>query len=61
MIQPPIFELEGQENKVFKLAKALYGLKQAPRAWLQRWMNTFAKWVSKEVNLMILCMFVHFG
>jgi hypothetical protein len=27
------FELEGQEQKVFKLIKALCGLKQALRAW----------------------------
>ena len=33
MTQPPGFEVEGQEHKVYKLIKALYGLKQAPRAW----------------------------
>ena len=33
MTQPPGFEIEGQEHKVWKLIKALYGLKQAPRAW----------------------------
>lgn len=31
--QPPGFEVEGQEHKVYQLRKALYGLKQAPRAW----------------------------
>lgn len=31
--QPHGFEIEGLENKVYKLGKALYGLKQAPRAW----------------------------
>lgn len=31
--QPKGYEVEGSENKVYKLHKALYGLKQAPRAW----------------------------
>ncbi|GJV94795.1 retrovirus-related pol polyprotein from transposon TNT 1-94 [Tanacetum coccineum] len=31
--QPQGFEVEGKEEKVYKLKKALYGLKQAPRAW----------------------------
>nr|GEW41050.1 retrovirus-related Pol polyprotein from transposon TNT 1-94 [Tanacetum cinerariifolium] len=31
--QPQGFEVEGKEEKVYKLEKALYGLKQAPRAW----------------------------
>eukprot|EP00253_Pinus_taeda_P032739 PITA_32739 len=30
--QPPGYEIEGQEDKVYRLNKALYGLKQAPRA-----------------------------
>eukprot|EP00253_Pinus_taeda_P021950 PITA_21950 len=30
--QPPGYEVEGQEHKVYKLKKALYGLKEAPRA-----------------------------
>ncbi|KAJ0556958.1 putative RNA-directed DNA polymerase [Helianthus annuus] len=34
--QPPGFEIQGEEDKVFKLHKALYGLKQAPRAWYSR-------------------------
>ena len=34
--QPPGYEVEGQEHKVYKLKKALYGLKQAPRAWYNR-------------------------
>ena len=31
--QPEGFEVDGSEEKVYKLKKALYGLKQAPRAW----------------------------
>ena len=31
--QPQGFEVEGKEEKVYKLKKALYGLKQALRAW----------------------------
>jgi hypothetical protein len=34
--QPPGFEVEGQEHKVYRLHKALYGLKQAPKAWNDR-------------------------
>jgi len=34
--QPPRYEVEGQEDKVYRLRKALYGLKQAPRAWYNR-------------------------
>ncbi|KAJ0491696.1 putative RNA-directed DNA polymerase [Helianthus annuus] len=34
--QPPGFEVQGEEQKVYKLHKALYGLKQAPRAWYSR-------------------------
>lgn len=31
--EPPSYQQQGEEDKVFKLKKALYGLKQAPRAW----------------------------
>nr|CAE03954.2 OSJNBb0085H11.3 [Oryza sativa Japonica Group]CAH66549.1 OSIGBa0106G08.2 [Oryza sativa] len=31
--QPPGFEVEGEETKVYWLVKALYGLRQVPRAW----------------------------
>ena len=31
--QPPGYEVDGQEDKVYRLKKALYGLKQAPRVW----------------------------
>ncbi len=36
MTQPPGFEIEGQEHKVWKFIKALYGLKQAPRTWYEK-------------------------
>eukprot|EP00253_Pinus_taeda_P004637 PITA_04637 len=31
--QPPGYEVEGQEDKVYWLRRALYGLKQAPHTW----------------------------
>ncbi|GJT81192.1 retrovirus-related pol polyprotein from transposon TNT 1-94 [Tanacetum coccineum] len=31
--QPEVFELVGQEEKVYQLYEELYGLKQTPRAW----------------------------
>ncbi|KAG8492771.1 hypothetical protein CXB51_010255 [Gossypium anomalum] len=34
--QPDGFQVQGQEDKVYRLKKALYGLKQAPRAWYDR-------------------------
>eukprot|EP00253_Pinus_taeda_P016220 PITA_16220 len=34
--QPLGYEVEGQEDKVYRLRKALYGLKQAARAWYNR-------------------------
>ena len=34
--QPPGYEVDGQEHKVYRLKKALYGLKQAPRVWYSR-------------------------
>ena len=33
VVQPPGYEVEGQEDKVYRLRKSLYGLKQALRAW----------------------------
>ncbi|KAM1689141.1 hypothetical protein EV2_037740 [Malus domestica] len=39
--QPQGFEVQGQEDKVYKLKKALYGLKQAPRAWYDEIDNYF--------------------
>lgn len=34
--QPQGYEIEGEQDKVYRLHKALYGLKQAPRAWNSR-------------------------
>ncbi|KAJ9559520.1 hypothetical protein OSB04_004680 [Centaurea solstitialis] len=34
--QPQGYEIQGKEEKVYRLRKALYGLKQAPRAWYGR-------------------------
>eukprot|EP00253_Pinus_taeda_P018381 PITA_18381 len=34
--QPPGYEIESQEDKVYRLKKALYGLKQAPCSWYNR-------------------------
>lgn len=34
--QPPSYEVEGKENKVYRLQKTLDGLKQAPRAWYRK-------------------------
>ena len=34
--QPAGYEVEGKEDKVYRLKKALYGLKQAPRAWYKK-------------------------
>lgn len=41
--QPKGYEVEGKEDKVYKLYKALYGLKQAPRAWFRRLEEYFVK------------------
>eukprot|EP00253_Pinus_taeda_P011602 PITA_11602 len=34
--QPPGYEVEGKEDKVYRLKKALYTLKQAPCAWYNK-------------------------
>lgn len=36
MQQPPGYEVESNEDKVYRLKKVLYGLKQAPGAWYIR-------------------------
>ena len=34
--QPLGYEVEGKEDKVYRLRKALYGLKQAPHSWYSK-------------------------
>lgn len=41
--QPQGYEVQGKEEKVYRLKKALYGLKQAPRAWYGRIEGYFLK------------------
>lgn len=41
--QPPGFEVDGEEGKVYRLKKALYGLRQAPRAWNSKLDQTLNK------------------
>ena len=43
ILQPPGFEIEKHEDKVYRLRKALYGLKQSPRAWNMRIDGVLAK------------------
>ena len=70
--QPPGFEVDGHEGKVYKLKKALYGLKQAPRAWNKKIDSVliqigFSKCISEhgvyvkaeyESDLVIQCLYV---
>lgn len=41
--QPRGYEVNGEEDKVYRLKKALYGLKQAPRAWYNKLESYFIK------------------
>jgi hypothetical protein len=34
--QPPRYEIDGQEGKIYRLKKTLYGLKQEPTVWYNR-------------------------
>jgi hypothetical protein len=70
--QPPGYEIDGQEGKVYKLKKTLYGLKQAPRVWYNRideYLNkkgfnrspsepTLYTKVNQEGKLLIVCLYV---
>jgi len=65
VLQPPGFEIKGEECKVLKLYKALYGLRQAPRAWnskldkslkalgFERYLLEHAVYTRKEGNLTV--------
>ena len=70
--QPPGYEVDGQEDKVYRLKKALYGLKQGPRVWYNRideYLKSegfnkilseptlYAK-VNQEGKILIVCLYV---
>ena len=69
---PPGFQVDGQEDKVYKLKKALYGLKQALRAWNKKIGGVlnqigFKKCISEQgvyikgettADLILLCLYV---
>lgn len=72
VLQPPGFEMRGQEQKVYRLHKALYGLKQAPRAWNKR-VDTFLQqqgfskcsvefgiyvWYPNQADMIVVCLYV---
>ena len=70
--QPPRYEVDGQEDKVYILKKALYGLKQAPRVLYSRideYLNsegfsrspsepTLYTKVNQEGKILIVCLYV---
>ena len=70
--QPPGYEVDRQENKVYRLKKTLYGLKQAPRVWYNRideYLNiegfsrsasepTLYTKVNQEGKILIVCLYV---
>ena len=69
--QPPGYEVDGQEEKVYRLKKALYGLKQTPRVWYNRideYLNgegfnrspsepTLYTKVNQEGKILIVCLY----
>ena len=70
--QPSGYEVDGQEDKVYRLKKALYGLKQEPRVWYSRideYLNgegfsrspsepTLYSKVHQEGKILIVCLYV---
>ena len=72
--QPLGYEVDGQEDKVYRLKKTLYGLKQAPRVWYSRideYLNgegfsrspsepkLYTK-VNQERKILIVCLYVDY-
>ncbi|KAG8480419.1 hypothetical protein CXB51_025096 [Gossypium anomalum] len=55
--QPDGFQIQGHEDKVYRLKKALYGLKQAPRAWYDR-IDTYLSRLGFEKSLSEPTLFV---
>lgn len=70
--QPRGYEIDGKEDKIYKLKKALYGLKQAPRVWyirIDEYLNTngfigspneptlYTK-VNENGKILIVCLYV---
>ena len=70
--QPPGYEVDGKEDKVYKLKKVVDGLKQALRVWYNRideYLNgegfnrspsepTFYTKVNQEGKILIVCLYV---
>ena len=70
--QPPGYEIDGQEDKVYILKKSLYGLKQPPRVWynmIDEYLNiegfnripshpTLYTKVNQEGKILIVCLYV---
>ena len=70
--EPPGYEIDGQEDKVYRLTKAQYGLKQAPIVWynnIDEYLNsegfsrspsepTLYTKVNQEGKILIVCLYV---
>jgi len=70
--QPPVYEVNGEDEKVYRLKKASYGFKQAPRTWNKRidfflMQQGFLKYTSEyrvytrasqPTDLLIVCLYV---
>ena len=70
--QPPRYEIDGQEDKVYRLKNTLYGLKQELRVWynmIDEYLNSegfstspsdptsYTK-VNQEGKILIICLYV---